>query len=420
MNKSAQTTLLKELVYLVIGVIALFILIFVIAPKLIASIMNTPDKESINNFERLAIELDAALYSVKQPDFDILSYSKSIPVNINKNVGVKFYNPDREDIPRSCERRDSLCICIAYVKTFEENKNPFRCKSLENGKGIGFDDTDVDSDEAGLIVTNGISAYVISFLDYYTIKIDVHTSENEEARKITSDSAYLSIQDFCDGDYDCINFKAFGDQSSKSPKGSPFGRSIRITSGYITEGYAKFIKDETSLSVPIKHYAIDLVPSESYYGSRFDLNNQRDKPVFFALCDGNAIGSTAKSGANYITLNCEDGNIITYYHNMNNFVREKIAVKYGQPLGIMGNTGNSAGAHIHFSISDKDGAKNPLNFMQKSDISISSYTLSAYDKEILCQIDKCSLTDKNPNPKADCITGCYPPIADCKYVCKAK
>jgi hypothetical protein len=222
MYKTAQTTLLKELVYLVIGTIALFILIFVIGPKLLGAITNTPDKESINNFERLAVELDGALGAVNQPGFDVLSYSKSIPVNINNKVGVKLYNPDRENLPRECPKRDSLCICIAYVKTFEENKNPFRCKSLENGKGIAFDDTDVDVDEAGLIVTNGISAYVLTFLDFSTIKIEVHTNANEEERRIVSDSAYRSIDDFCGDDVACRLFRAFGNKSSRVPSGRSF------------------------------------------------------------------------------------------------------------------------------------------------------------------------------------------------------
>ncbi len=104
------------------------------------------------------------------------------------------------------------------------------------------------------------------------------------------------------------------------------------------------------------HDAIDMVPNSKYYSENEAFKLTGDV-VFFATCSGEAIGKVDKHGANYVDLYCKDSDYrIWYVHNKENFVpyNEKVSVVAGQPIAIMGDTGMSDGAHIHYAIL-KDG-----------------------------------------------------------------
>jgi len=60
-GKKGDTTLLKELLYLVIGSIGLIVVIFVIAPRVMDIITGAPDKSSQMNFERMTSEIEVMI-----------------------------------------------------------------------------------------------------------------------------------------------------------------------------------------------------------------------------------------------------------------------------------------------------------------------------------------------------------------------
>lgn len=51
----------------------------------------------------------------------------------------------------------------------------------------------------------------------------------------------------------------------------------------------------------------------------------------------------------------------TYAHLAENFVKKGDRVLRGQPIGIMGSTGNTSGAHLHLGLRQTDASGNPLN-----------------------------------------------------------
>ena len=119
---------------------------------------------------------------------------------------------------------------------------------------------------------------------------------------------------------------------------SPFKGQFRVTQAY----------------KPGKHNGMDLVGDD-------------DKTVY-AICDG-YIGTstiiTDKSNktwqwGNYVKLvsdnddETDDGLLIYYCHLSKRLVSKGQKVKKGDPIGVMGNTGYSFGAHLHFEIRDRD------------------------------------------------------------------
>lgn len=102
------------------------------------------------------------------------------------------------------------------------------------------------------------------------------------------------------------------------------------------------------------HKAIDIVPSSSYYkeNQAFKLTNE---VIIFATCSGMARSLQDSSKANYIYIVCDDEkHAVLIVHNQRNFLAlgSEAKVIAGQPIGVMGNTGNSNGAHVHYAVKD--------------------------------------------------------------------
>lgn len=63
-----------------------------------------------------------------------------------------------------------------------------------------------------------------------------------------------------------------------------------------------------------------------------------------------------------------NGFVTMYSHLSSTWVREGFKVKQGQTIGIMGNTGRSAGRHLHYQI-EKDGIPvDPLDYLNSSQV----------------------------------------------------
>lgn len=67
---------------------------------------------------------------------------------------------------------------------------------------------------------------------------------------------------------------------------------------------------------------------------------------------------------NYISVGDGNGYIHLYCHLSSTAVREGQTVLAGQKLGVMGNTGNSSGVHLHYQVNDMSGkALDPAPFL---------------------------------------------------------
>ena len=86
---------------------------------------------------------------------------------------------------------------------------------------------------------------------------------------------------------------------------------------------------------------------------------------------------------NYVCVQTSSGRYHYYCHLASRSVSEGQTVKRGDKLGVMGNTGYSFGAHLHFEVREADGKTNVspegvLGIPSKS----GSYSLSALEKDI--------------------------------------
>ncbi|WP_414022384.1 phage tail tip lysozyme [Carnobacterium divergens] len=96
-----------------------------------------------------------------------------------------------------------------------------------------------------------------------------------------------------------------------------------------------------------QHYSLD--------HEAIDLTDELGVPVF-SVQDGYVLKSDFKDDlGEYVVIAHEDGNQTTYAHLNKRFVNKGDKVARGQQIGELGNTGNSDGAHLHFSLKNKDG-----------------------------------------------------------------
>lgn len=73
--------------------------------------------------------------------------------------------------------------------------------------------------------------------------------------------------------------------------------------------------------------------------------------IVYAVSDGTVKTGIQPNGAgNYIVVTMSDGRRVFYMHLRSFLVQNGVFIRKGQPLGIMGNTGNSYGAHTHLEL----------------------------------------------------------------------
>lgn len=73
--------------------------------------------------------------------------------------------------------------------------------------------------------------------------------------------------------------------------------------------------------------------------------------TILSVCDGKVIRSThSLSWGNYVVVEMADGRSIVYAHLSKRYVSVGEKVTAGQFIGVMGNTGNSTGAHLHIEL----------------------------------------------------------------------
>ena len=90
-----------------------------------------------------------------------------------------------------------------------------------------------------------------------------------------------------------------------------------------------------------------------------------------SVCDGTVVQSrivTDKTNltwqwGNYVAVQAKDGTTVYYCHLDSRAVKNGDKVKAGQRLGIMGNTGYSFGAHLHFEVRRNNQKINAADYL---------------------------------------------------------
>ena len=116
----------------------------------------------------------------------------------------------------------------------------------------------------------------------------------------------------------------------------------------------------------------------SYYGERNDPFT--GKPAWhagvdFAGKEGDKVHSTAAGvvswvGERYgygllVEINHGDGLVTRYGHNKEILVKKGDVLSKGQAISLMGNTGRSTGAHVHYEVLKNGRTVNPLPFVNR-------------------------------------------------------
>ena len=116
----------------------------------------------------------------------------------------------------------------------------------------------------------------------------------------------------------------------------------------------------------------------SFYGERNDPFT--GKPAWhggvdFAGKEGDKIYSTAAGVVSWVgdrygygllvEINHGDGLVTRYGHNKSALVKKGDVVSKGQAISVMGNTGRSTGAHVHYEVIKNNRTVNPLPFVNR-------------------------------------------------------
>ena len=98
------------------------------------------------------------------------------------------------------------------------------------------------------------------------------------------------------------------------------------------------------------HCGIDLVPTDNDYNIY--------SPVYAKV---HTVGKNHASYGNYVVLKHTDGYFSRYAHLKSISVKKGQTVSEGTLLGVMGNTGNSTGRHLHFEVHRGTSMAYPAN-----------------------------------------------------------
>ena len=89
---------------------------------------------------------------------------------------------------------------------------------------------------------------------------------------------------------------------------------------------------------------------------------------YYAAESGTVIGATNGGGynggaGNWVVIDHGNGLVTKYMHSLVTLVNVGDHVERGQTIGLVGNTGNSFGAHLHFQVEVNGVAVNPLTYL---------------------------------------------------------
>ncbi|MBD3921492.1 peptidoglycan DD-metalloendopeptidase family protein [Paenibacillus sp. PR3] len=127
------------------------------------------------------------------------------------------------------------------------------------------------------------------------------------------------------------------------PTGWPTKSSSKMTSGF--------------------GYRSDPFTGKSTFHAGIDIGGKVGDPVFSAG-DGTVVetGSSNDKG-NYVMIDHHNGLKTVYMHLSRIEAKEDEEVVRGEKIGLMGSTGRSTGAHVHFQVMQKNEPVNPLRYL---------------------------------------------------------
>lgn len=101
------------------------------------------------------------------------------------------------------------------------------------------------------------------------------------------------------------------------------------------------------------------VGGDPRFHAGLDLRARAGTPVY-AAAEG-VVAASESSGAygNVVILDHGGGLRTLYAHHRENLVRAGERVRRGQPIGLVGRSGNATGDHLHFEVRWKDGTVDP-------------------------------------------------------------
>ena len=110
-------------------------------------------------------------------------------------------------------------------------------------------------------------------------------------------------------------------------------------------------------------YRVSPFSGRREYHSGIDIAGTEGMPIY-ALASG--VVKYARRFENYgntIEINHGNGYSTRYAHNQANLVKEGQTVKQGDAIGLLGNTGRSTGAHLHFEVLKGNRQINPEKYL---------------------------------------------------------
>lgn len=148
------------------------------------------------------------------------------------------------------------------------------------------------------------------------------------------------------------------DIPSKNPLGGSGMENTQVTMYYHDPNYTFF--DHI-------HTGIDLIPSDHYYQTNQAYLKTKEL-IVFATMNGKATFAVDQFGANYVdVVNSENTMLTRYVHLATSFITTDEQVVAGQPIGIMGQTGEATGVHLHYELRVNQGGTfvtvNPLGYI---------------------------------------------------------
>ena len=94
-----------------------------------------------------------------------------------------------------------------------------------------------------------------------------------------------------------------------------------------------------------------------------DFGAPEGTPIFAAEAGTVIISGFSHSAGNWVVINHGGGLVTMYMHNSVNQVSVGQQVVRGQQIALVGNTGNSFGAHLHFQVEINGVPVNPMQFL---------------------------------------------------------
>jgi hypothetical protein len=150
------------------------------------------------------------------------------------------------------------------------------------------------------------------------------------------------------------------------PNGNPFGGSgmswVGVGCAYYCSNYG-FGNGS--------HYGLDTNPNQLYY-SQSELYKTTNLPIVLGTCTGFATtGYDNYGGGNYVKIKCNLTQYTVFFmHLSSSYIPSSGAeITAGQPIGVMGESGNVSGPHLHYQIKNCDQGNfnsctlNPSNFI---------------------------------------------------------